>query len=86
MEKKIKTKKSFIFPIILVLIVILILVGYWWKKKRIGPIPIPPSEKPAEKIMPKEDSVAAISQDLDSLEILNLDREFSDIDQDLNSL
>jgi len=86
MEEKIKTKKSFIFPIVLVLIVILILVGYWWKKKRIAPMPTPP-EKPAEKIMPpKEDSVAAISQDLDSLEILNLDREFSDIDQDLNSL
>ena len=85
MEEKIKTKKSFIFPIVLVLIVILILVGYWWKKKRIAPMPTPP-EKPAEKIMPKEDSVTSISQDLEALEILNLDREFSDIDQDLNSL
>ena len=85
MEEKIKTKKSFIFPIVLVLIVILILVGYWWKKKRIAPMPTPP-EKPAEKIIPKEDSVTSISQDLEALEILNLDREFSDIDQDLNSL
>jgi flagellar basal body-associated protein FliL len=88
MEEKIETKKSPILAIVLVLIVIVILVGvwYWWTKKSVTPTTPLPSGKPAEKITTKEDSVAAINQDLDSLKILNLDQEFNDIDQDLNSL
>jgi len=85
MEQKTEIKKSFI-PVILVLILILILVGigYLWTKKRIvSPIPTPP---PTEEVVPKEDSVVAINQDLEGIEILDLEREFQEIDQDLNSL
>ncbi len=85
MEQKTETKKSFI-PVILVLLLILILVGigYWWTKKRVvSPVPTLP---PAEEVVPKEDSVIAINQDLEGIEILNLEREFQEIDQDLNSL
>jgi cell division protein YceG involved in septum cleavage len=91
MEEKIETKKSSVFPIVLVILVILvILVGacYWWIKKSVTLAPItPPSpEKPAEEITPKEDSVSAINQDLEETKILDLEQEFQEIDQDLNSL
>jgi hypothetical protein len=89
MEEKIETKKSSIFPIVLILVVLVILVGvwYWWTKIRVIPANLQlPSGKTAEKITTKEDSVAAINQDLDKVEILNLDQELQEIDQDLNSL
>jgi flagellar basal body-associated protein FliL len=85
MEQKIETKKGAISTLILVLIVIAILVGvwYWWTKRGVTPVsPV----KPVEKVTPKEDSVTAINQDLDKVEILDLDRQFQEIDQDLNSL
>jgi len=86
MEQKTGTKKSPILPIVLVLIIILILVGigYRWVEKRLtAPVPTPP---PTEEVAPKEDSIAAINQDLEGIEILDLEREFQEIDQDLNSL
>jgi hypothetical protein len=88
MEEKIETKKSSIFPIVLILVVLVILVGvwYWWTKKSVTPTTLLPSGKTAEKVTPKEDSVIAINQDLDKVEILNLDQELQEIDQDLNSL
>jgi uncharacterized protein HemX len=81
MEQKIETKKGAISTLILVLIVIAILVGvwYWWSQKGVGPVP-------TKKVTPKEDSVTAINQDLDKVEILDLDQQFQEIDQDLNSL
>jgi len=82
MEEKIETKKSSIFLIVLALIVLVILAGIWWAKKTVTPVPTPK----VEKIPPKEDSVAAINQDLQGVEILDLEKEFQEIDQDLNSL
>jgi hypothetical protein len=88
MEEKIETKKSSIFPIILALVVIVILAGVWyWARERIvRPVPTPPPTKPVEKVTPKEDSTAAIDQELGGIEILDLEGEFKEIDQDLNSL
>jgi cell division protein YceG involved in septum cleavage len=88
MEEKTETKKSSIVPIVLVIVVIVVLAGvwYWARESIVRPVPTPPPTKPVEKITPKEDSVTAINQDLDKVEILNLDQEFQGIDQDLNSL
>jgi hypothetical protein len=88
MEEKIETKKSSIFPIILALVVIVILAGVWyWARERIvKPVLTPPPTKPVEKVTPKEDSTAAIDQELGGIEILDLEGEFKEIDQDLNSL
>jgi hypothetical protein len=88
MEQKTETKKSSILPIVLAIVVIVVLAGvwYWARKSIVRPVPTPPPPKPVEKVTPKEDSVTAINQDLDKVEILNLDQEFQEIDQDLNSL
>jgi hypothetical protein len=46
----------------------------------------PTPSTPVEKVAPKEDSVTAINQDLDKIETLDLEKQFQEIDQDLNSL
>jgi flagellar basal body-associated protein FliL len=90
MEQKPEAKKTNISLLVWVLVALVILMGvwYWWFKKSMKQIPtqLPPLEKPAKKILPKEDSVAAINQDLERTEILELEGEFKEIDQDLNSL
>jgi hypothetical protein len=88
MEQKTETKKSSIFPIVLTIVVIVVLAGvwYWARKSIVRPAPIPPPTKPVEKVTPKEDSTAAINQELGVIEILDLEGEFKEIDQDLNSL
>jgi flagellar basal body-associated protein FliL len=88
MEQKTETKKSSIVPIILAIVVIVVLAGvwYWARKSIVRPVPTPPPTKPVEKITPKEDSTAAINQELGGIEILDLEGEFKKIDQDLNSL
>lgn len=84
MEEKI-TKRGAIWPIILILIlVILVGVWYWWSKK--VSVPTAPVKKPTEKVIPKEDSVSAINQELEGIQTLDLEKEFKEIDQDLNSL
>jgi hypothetical protein len=87
MEQKTETKKSSIVPIVLAIVVIVVLAGvwYWARKSIVRPIPTPPT-KPVEKVTPKEDSTAAINQELGGIGILDLEGEFKDIDQDLNSL
>jgi flagellar basal body-associated protein FliL len=88
MEQKTETKKSSILPIVLVIVVIVVLAGvwYWARKSIVRPVPTPPPTKPVEKVTPKEDSTAAINQELEGIEILDLEGEFKEIDQDLNSL
>jgi len=91
MEQEIKTKNNSILPIVLVLIVLVILVGIWysWIKKNVTPVPVvkPIKEtKSTAEIKPKEDSVSAINDDLNKIESLNLDQEFKEIDNNLNSL
>jgi hypothetical protein len=88
MEQKTETKKSSIAPIILAIVVIVVLAGvwYWARKSIVRPVPTPPPTKPVEKVTPKEDSTVAIKQELGGIEILDLEGEFKEIDQDLNSL
>jgi flagellar basal body-associated protein FliL len=92
MEQKIETKKNSAWPIILILIVLVVLVGAWYflAKKPVTPVsPVKTEEmKPVERATPtpKEDSVSAIDEDLSKIEVFNLDQEFQEIDQDLNSL
>jgi uncharacterized protein HemX len=101
MEQKPATK-NYTLPIILVLVVLVILAGvwYWWKQKEAAKVEVTPPAptappptaqpptppKPVEKVAPKEDSVTAINQDLDKIETLDLEKQFQEIDQDLNSL
>lgn len=92
-EKKIN-KKNIIILVIVGLIVILILLGiwYWWAQKSVVPQEVTPiaapSQPPAvvQPVPPKEDSVSAINQELNSIDVGNLDQEFQTIDADLNSL
>jgi hypothetical protein len=88
MEQKTETKNSSIFPIVLTIVVIVVLAGvwYWARKSIVRPAPTPPPTKPVEKVTPKEDSTAAINQELGGIEILDLEGAFKEIDQDLNSL
>jgi flagellar basal body-associated protein FliL len=86
MEQKTEAKKSSIVQIVLAIVVIVVLAGvcYWARKSIVRPIP--PPTKPVEKVTPKEDSTAAINQELEGIGILDLEGEFKEIDQDLNSL
>jgi len=101
MEEKTVSKKSYTLPIVLILLILAVLVGawYWWKGKEkeiiiTPPLPPPtsptqpqtPPEQPSEKLPLKEDSIATINQDLDQIFFLDLEKEFQEIDQDLNSL
>jgi flagellar basal body-associated protein FliL len=86
MEQKTEAKKSSIVQIVLAIVVIVVLAGVWyWARKSIVR-PISPPTKPVEKVTPKEDSTAAINQELEGIGILDLEGEFKEIDQDLNSL
>jgi uncharacterized protein HemX len=95
MEQKPATK-NYTLPIILVLVVLVILAGvwYWWKQKEATKVQVTPPptvqpptpSTPVEKVAPKEDSVTAINQDLDKIDTLDLEKQFQEIDQDLNSL
>lgn len=86
--------------IVWVAVIVVVLVaagfGFWfWQKSSTAPTPettgapaanIPaPTPAPAPT-PPKEDSTAAIEQDLNSVDVGNLDNEFQSIDADLNSL
>jgi hypothetical protein len=88
MEQKTETKKSSIVPIVLAIVVIVVLAGvwYWARKSIVRPVLTPPPTKPGEKVTPKEDSTTAINQELGGIEVLDLEGEFKEIDQDLNSL
>jgi hypothetical protein len=94
MEQKTEAKKNSAVPIVLGLIVFLVLVGAWYlltKKPTTLPSPVKteemkPVERPTPTPTPKEDSLSAIDEDLRKMEIQNLDQEFQEIDQELNSL
>jgi cell division protein FtsN len=89
MEQKTETKTNITHLIILALIVIGVAVGIWYlaNKSVIVPVsPTSPPTKPVEKATPKEDSTAVINQELEGIGVLDLEEEFKEIDQDLNSL
>jgi hypothetical protein len=93
MEQKTEARKNSAVPIVLGLIVFLVLVGAWYlltKRPTTLPSPVKTEEiKPGERptpTPPKEDSLSAIDEDLSKMEIQNLDQEFQEIDQELNSL
>lgn len=88
-------KKNIIIPVIVGLIVVLIFLGIWYwlvQKKSVVPQEVTPTVAPSQPpaavqpVPPKEDSVSAINQELNNLDIGNLDQEFQTIDADLNSL
>lgn len=93
-DKKIN-KKNIIIPVIVGLIVILILLGiwYWVVQKNVVLQEVTPTATPSQPpaavqqpVSPKEDSVSAINQELNSIDVGNLDQEFQAIDSNLNSL
>jgi multidrug resistance efflux pump len=90
MEQKPQAKKTNISLLVWVLVALAILIGvwYWWSQGKIREVSTqsPTIGKPVEEIMPKEDSVASINQSLEKVEVLDLENEFKEIDQDLNSL
>ena len=88
MEQQIETKKSKISPLVLILIGLVILAGiwYWYANKIFLPTTLPPLEKTITKPTLKEDSVTTVIQELDKIRIWNLEEEFKEIDQEINSL
>jgi len=91
MEQKIETKKNSNLPIILGVIVLVIVVGlgYWLMKRsptQVAPVKTPEETRPIETFIPEEDSVSAINEDLEGIQVPNLDQALQEIDQDLNSL
>ncbi len=77
-----KSKK---YPIVLIIgaVVVLIGLGIWYWQIQTTTIPTAPATAP---LTVEEDSTSAIDQELDSVDIGDLDKEFQAIDADLNSL
>ena len=77
-------------PVLIFLVLILLLIfGYFWYYwQQLNSVPkqlvLPPISK--KEVIEKEDSVSAVNKELQEIEVLDLDQEFQDIDQDLNSL
>ena len=84
-----QTKKTNIWLWILIVVVVLIVVGIvWWKVKKISRVPGEEVEIPSVsegKELPS-DTTEEILKEVENIEVLDLEKEFQEIDQDLNSL
>ncbi len=82
-------KKTNIWPWVLIVIVVLIVVGIvCWKLKKMSRVPEEEVEIPLvseEKELPS-DTTEEILKEVEAIEVLDLEKEFQEIDQDLNSL
>jgi len=88
----------FFILFLIVLFLFLISIWYWWQKttktikeKRFEPIfvsptTILPSPTPIVKEETSDDRTTEIEKDLEDLDLLDLNQEFKEIDQDLDSL
>jgi len=87
-EKKEKHKTNVPVLIFLILISALIAGYFWYYQNQLNNLPqqlaLPPI--PKREIIEKEDSVSAVNKELQKIEVLDLDQEFQEIDQDVNSL
>jgi cell division protein YceG involved in septum cleavage len=87
MEQKTQTKTNIIALVVIVILVLIVGgVIYWQSKREIPPLPPVSKEVTRTKGPGKDDSTDTIFKDLESVDIGNLDQEFKEIDQDLNSL
>lgn len=90
-EPKIELKsKTNLIVLIIGVVIVLIGLGIWYGQAQKGKI-IAPSVNAPEITQPvssaiKEDSVPAINQELNSIDMGDLNKEFQTIDSDLNSL
>lgn len=80
-----KSKKYFVVLIIGV-VVILVGLGIWYWQSQEEEIVAPSAAIPTAPATVKEDSTSAINQELNSIDVGDLDKEFQAIDSDLNSL
>lgn len=86
-------KKSPIVFIVIGIVVILVGLGIWYwqvqKNKTVVPLinvsSVPESAQTIPAIV-KEDSVSAVNQELNSIDVGDLNKEFQTIDSDVNSL
>ena len=78
------------FPIVYIAIgiaIVLVGLGIWYWQIQKSKTAIPSSVViPATQSTAKEDSVSAVNQELNNIDIGGLDKEFQAIDTDLNSL
>lgn len=75
-------KKLSIFLVIIVLLIVITAVGIVvWKMQ--SSYVTPPTDEPTTVL---DDSTSAIDQSLENLNIGDLDKEFQEIDSDLNNL
>jgi hypothetical protein len=86
MEKEIKTKQDESLKVIIGLLIVgLVLIGIsTWLER--GGFKTKVKTVPITEIQLKEDSTPVIMKDIENIKLPNLDEEFKEIDQDLNSL
>lgn len=76
--------KKIIISIIAVAMVIALGIGFWfWNKTKIQKVPALPTQATEQT---NGNSAKSINQELDNLDIGNIDKEFQDIDKNINSL
>ncbi|MEK9168237.1 MAG: hypothetical protein AAB698_00335 [Patescibacteria group bacterium] len=85
-----KSQKNLIVLIIIGVVVVLVGLGVWYwqvqKEEIIAPSADISTVPEVAPLTAKEDSTSAINQELNSVDVGNLDKEFQAIDSDLNSL
>ncbi len=87
MEQKTQTKTNVIALVVIILLVSIVGGLIYWQSKKTTPSSLPVSEEITRTKGPgKEDSTDTIFKEIESIDIGNLDQEFKEIDQDLNSL
>lgn len=77
--------KTILISVVVILAIAAIVVFLFIGRKKEG-VPSPVSQpSPAAEVLP-EDSTASINQAIEETETIDLDKEFKDIDTDLQSL
>lgn len=77
--------------LLIILLVVLVGVGiWWWRSTTMAPATPPVGRTPPVVTPPGtpsgDDSMTAINQDVQNIDISNIDSQFQSIDSDINSL
>jgi len=89
MEEKSQSQTKTNFKALIIIALLALIVGgvIYWESKTVSFLaPVGRKISKSQGPLKKEDSTNVIFEELEKIKIKNLDKEFQEIDQDLNSL